>query len=191
MGRVCRPGLGVLAGRLVGQDGGTRSRILRNLHISVSRPLPTFGIDKLPTGQHSIPESHEQVEVSTAEWAYVERLLPPKSIPKPTAKPGEVMPSGWVAPSAQLGDHPYFVHRSPSHLLPVYIQHAPIQTRYITSLHHIEGDIFALAEELKAYIHAERQPRLINMRVHEPHQKIHIKGQYVAEVREFLLKKGF
>ncbi|KAK4326118.1 hypothetical protein Pmani_003331 [Petrolisthes manimaculis] len=161
------------------------------LHTTTSSSFPSFGTDRLPRAQHSIPESYEQVEKSTAEWAYVERLFPPKSIPKPIAKPGEVMPSGWKSPSACPGDYSYFVHRSPSHLYPVYIKHTPMRCRYITKLHHIEGDIFALAEDLRVYLMAKRQPRLINMRVHEPHQKIHIKGQYVAEIREFLQEKGF
>lgn len=63
--------------------------------------------------------------------------------------------------------------------------------RYRTTVNHVEGDIWALLEDLRAYLQERRQPKVLNMRAHEPHQKIEIKGQYVAEVREFLLEKGF
>ena len=67
----------------------------------------------------------------------------------------------------------------------------PFGSRYLTFVHHVEGDIFALLEDLREYLNKRKHTRILNMRAHEPHQKIQIKGQYVAEVREFLLKKGF
>ncbi|KAK8392805.1 hypothetical protein O3P69_014918 [Scylla paramamosain] len=150
-----------------------------------------LGITNLPAGRHTIPDSRAQVETSTAEWHYVERLFPLKSIPKPTVAPGEVTPSGWVAPSAKPGDHPYFVRRSPSHMIPVYLHHIPHISKYRTFVSHVEGDVFALLEELREYLQDRKHTRILNMRAHEPHQKIEIKGQYVAEVREFLLERGF
>nr|XP_053651981.1 39S ribosomal protein L49, mitochondrial-like [Cherax quadricarinatus] len=147
---------------------------------------------RLPRLRHTIPESYEKVEVSTAEWSYVERLLPLKSIPKPTGNPGEVMPSGWVVPSAKPGDYPYFVPRSANHMLPVYLLHKPILSKHVTSVKHVQGDIFALSEELREHLTQLLPSRkIINMRVHEPHQMIQIKGQFVTELKEFLLKKGF
>lgn len=160
---------------------------LRRLHVSPAAP----SINRLPAGRHTIPEARAQVEVSTEEWKYVERLFPPKAIPKPTAAPGEVMPSGWVAPSAKPGDHPYFVRRNPSHQLPVYLTHNAIISKYRTKISHVEGDIWVLLEELRAYLQQRRDPKVLNMRAHEPHQRIEIKGQYVMEVRDFLLAKGF
>lgn len=56
---------------------------------------------------------------------------------------------------------------------------------------HIEGDIFALGEELREYLTPRVPRKYINLRVHEPHQVIHIRGNLVAEVKEFLLQKGF
>ncbi|KAG0729715.1 putative 39S ribosomal protein L49, mitochondrial [Chionoecetes opilio] len=159
----------------------------RALHTSP----PVSAIGRLPAGTHTIPEGRDQVETSRAEWGYVERLFPPKTVPRPQATPGEVKPSGWVAPSASRDDHPYFVPRNRSHMLPVYLEHKPIISKYRTSVHHVEGDIFALLEELREYLKEQRQPKILNMRAHEPHQRIEVKGQYVAEVREFLLQKGF
>ncbi|XP_071535872.1 large ribosomal subunit protein mL49 [Panulirus ornatus] len=149
------------------------------------------GIQGLPRGRHTIPETREQVEVSTAEWSYVERLMHPTAIPKPCAMPGEVMPSGWVAPSAKIGDYPYFVPRSTNHMIPVYLKHVQILQRFITSVKHVEGDIFALGEELQDYLQQRIPKKYIIVRVHEPHQVIQIKGNFVAEVKEFLLEKGF
>ncbi|ROT76916.1 putative 39S ribosomal protein L49, mitochondrial [Penaeus vannamei] len=149
------------------------------------------GISKFPRLQHTIPESYNEVEVSTAEWSFVERLIPPKAIPKPKANPGEVTPSGWVAPSAVPGDYPYFVPRSASHMLPVYVKHEPIMSRFTTSVKKVEGDAFALGEELRQYLSEKFAPKHINLRVHEPHRMIQIKGEYLLEVKEFLISKGF
>ncbi|XP_042892935.1 39S ribosomal protein L49, mitochondrial-like isoform X2 [Penaeus japonicus] len=149
------------------------------------------GISKLPRLQHTIPESYKEVEVSTAEWSFVERLIPPKAIPKPNVKPGEVTPSGWVAPSAAPGDYPYFVSRSASHMLPVYVKHEPIMSRFTTTVKNVEGDVFTLGEELRQYLSDKFPFKHINLRVHEPHRMIQIKGEYVLEVREYLIRKGF
>lgn len=161
---------------------------------------PTYYVDpntsaptssKLPALKHTHPQSYEKVEMSTAEWSYVERLIPPTAIPKPTVNPGEVTPSGWVAPSARPRDYPYFVPRAASHMLPVYLLHQPILSRFITSVKHVEGDIFVLAEELREHLTPLIAPKILCLRVHEPHQMIQVKGQLVGEIKEFLLKKGF
>ncbi|KAG7161579.1 39S ribosomal protein L49, mitochondrial-like [Homarus americanus] len=159
----------------------------RDLHTTTATP----SYSKLPRLQHTISESYEQVEVSTAEWPYVERLLPYTTIPKPSSNPGEVTPSGWVAPSAQPGDYPYFVPRAASHMMPVYVEHEPILNRFVTRVKHVEGDIFALGEELQEHLTRLFPSKYIILRVHEPHQVIHIKGQFVGAVKEFLFKKGF
>ncbi|CAL4114184.1 unnamed protein product [Meganyctiphanes norvegica] len=90
-------------------------------YLSTSNVLS--GLDQLPSIQLTIPESRGKVEMSTAEWKYVERLLPSKTIPPHFAQPGEILPSGWVAPSAKVGDHQYFARRNNSHQLQVYVKH--------------------------------------------------------------------
>ncbi|XP_069972926.1 large ribosomal subunit protein mL49 [Penaeus vannamei] len=103
---------------------------------------------------------------------------------------GEVTPSGWVAPSAVPGDYPYFVPRSASHMLPVYVKHEPIMSRFTTSVKKVEGDAFALGEELRQYLSEKFAPKHINLRVHEPHRMIQIKGEYLLEVKEFLIRSA-
>ncbi|KAK7060650.1 54S ribosomal protein L49, mitochondrial [Halocaridina rubra] len=105
------------------------NRILQLSSIGIHTSSCRLGIDKFPRGRLTVPESQEKVEISTVEWSFVERVLPMKSIPVPTAKPGEVMPSGWNAPSAKPGDYPYHVIRNANHMLPVYVEHVAILTR--------------------------------------------------------------
>ncbi|XP_068250465.1 large ribosomal subunit protein mL49 [Palaemon carinicauda] len=169
----------------------TRSRLgpglSRNLHTS----SVTCGIDRLPRGHHSIPESQEKVEISVEEWPYVERVLPLTKIPAYNAKPGEVMPSGWRAPSAKPGDYPYFVNRNANHMLPVYVLHKPILSRYYTIVKHVEGDIFALGEKLRKVVTETSRQKYAVIQVNEPQRWIKAKGNHYQAIRDYLIEEGF
>lgn len=51
------------------------------------------------------PDTAPAVEESTAEFAFVERLLPPTRIPDPPPHPSYPTPSGWSPPTGQLVTH--------------------------------------------------------------------------------------
>uniref|UniRef100_A0A8C3V6T6 Large ribosomal subunit protein mL49 n=1 Tax=Catharus ustulatus TaxID=91951 RepID=A0A8C3V6T6_CATUS len=86
------------------------------------------------------PPGAPRYEESTAEFAFVERLLPPSSIPEPPPHPKYPTPSGWSPPAGPPPDLPYFVRRSRLHNLPVYLGQR--QGRRLTALRHIHGDIW-------------------------------------------------
>ncbi|KAB7494834.1 39S ribosomal protein L49, mitochondrial [Armadillidium nasatum] len=142
-------------------------------------------------GSYEFPESNANFETSTAEWEFVERLYPMKYIPKPNFEPGEIAPSGWRAPKAKKDDYPYFVTRDRSHMFRLYRDFDPITQILKTKLKGIEGDVFALGEELKKYLLLPSGKRMIDLRVYEPFGIIIIRGDLKMLVLDFLHEKGF
>lgn len=122
------------------------------------------------------------------EWKYVERLLPFETIPKVTPK--ESYPSGWVPPKEEAVDHLYFIQRSKNHELPIYLNITYRGTRKISMIKRIEGDIWLMNDEIKAYL-KKKNNRYIETRVHEAAKFIETKGDYVHDLREWALSKGF
>lgn len=52
-------------------------------------------------GSPQTPPGPPRYEESTAEFSFVERLLPPSRIPEPPAHPKYPTPSGWSPPAGQ------------------------------------------------------------------------------------------
>lgn len=126
---------------------------------------------------------------STAEFAFVERLIPPSRVPDPPVHPTYPTPSGWSPPRAPDPALPYFVRRSRMHNVPVY-RHLRAGTRRTTVLRRIEGDIWALEAELRAFV-GQRLGREPLTQVNEVTGTLRLKGHVDAEVRAWLLQKGF
>lgn len=131
---------------------------------------------------------YPEVEVvrNPPEWKYVERLLAPRTVPKPTEK--ESYPSGWKPANPQPGLK-YVVLRTKNHMLPVYLRRAYRGQRRITAVRHVEGDIWLLEAELR-YLIEKQLNRPIITRVNEMSGQIELKGDHVAFVEKFLLEKG-
>ncbi|XP_076045180.1 mitochondrial ribosomal protein L49 [Oratosquilla oratoria] len=166
--------------------------VCRNISLYTAvNNVKSLGIDRKPLGEVTIPETRKKIDVSTAEWHFVERLISDSAIPKPPCPPGEVTPSGYVVPTAKFGDYPYHVSRNVAHMLRVYLKHQPKLQRYVTYLRGVEGDIFLLGEEIRMLLTKLHPNSIIRVRVHEPHQVIQVKGDYVNDIKEYLLKKGF
>lgn len=92
--------------------------------------------------------------------------------------------------SAKPGDYPYFVRRTKSHMIPVYLERTHRGQRRITKIRMIEGDIWAFTDELKAYLEKENNMRLI-FQINEFAQFVKIKTDVVTLVRKWLYDKGF
>ncbi|XP_062456813.1 large ribosomal subunit protein mL49 [Rhea pennata] len=152
-----------------------------------------------PPGAPAVPEpppesppepGYPGVVESAAEYAaFVERLLPPTRVPAPPEHPSYPTPSGWSPPRDPPPALPYFVRRSRMHNVPVYRQLTK-GNRKMTVIRKIEGDIWALEGELKAFLAplAGRQPLT---QVNELTGTLRIKGHFDGEVRAWLLQKGF
>uniref|UniRef100_A0A182VZU6 Large ribosomal subunit protein mL49 n=1 Tax=Anopheles minimus TaxID=112268 RepID=A0A182VZU6_9DIPT len=129
-----------------------------------------------------------EVEVvqNPPEWKYVERLLAPRTVPKPVPK--DSYPSGWK-PANPQPELKYVVARTKNHMLPVYLRRAYRGQRRITAVRHVEGDIWQLEAELR-YLIEKQLNRPIITRVNEMSGQIELKGDHVAFVEKFLLEKG-
>ncbi|XP_049276687.1 probable 39S ribosomal protein L49, mitochondrial [Anopheles funestus] len=181
-------------------------RMLYSKTLSINRIVPLNSINHLPKQlQNVTPTSvrwssfrssepvgdvaqFPEVEVvrNPPEWKYVERLLAPRTVPKPIAK--ESYPSGWK-PADPRPELKYVVLRTKNHMLPVYLRRAFRGQRRITAIRHVEGDIWQLEAELR-YLIEKQLDRPIITRVNEMSGLIELKGDHVAFVEKFLLEKG-
>ncbi|XP_071275981.1 LOW QUALITY PROTEIN: large ribosomal subunit protein mL49 [Agelaius tricolor] len=127
-------------------------------------------------------------EESTAEFGFVERLLPPSRIPDPPPHPKYPTPSGWSPPADPPPDLPYFVRRSRLHNLPVYL--GLRQGRCLTELRRIHGDIWALERDLRAFLGSQGVPE-VAAQVNEVTGTLRLRGHWGAQVRQWLLQRGF
>ncbi|NWT63059.1 RM49 protein, partial [Erythrocercus mccallii] len=131
------------------------------------------------------PPGLPRYEESTAEFGFVERLLPPSCVPEPPPHPKYPTPSGWSPPKGPPPDLPYFVRRSRLHNLPVY--EGLRQGRRLTALRRIHGDIWALERDLRAFLGVPEVP----VQVNEVTGTLRLKGHWGPQVRQWLLQRGF
>ncbi|KAK7469619.1 hypothetical protein BaRGS_00036348 [Batillaria attramentaria] len=139
-----------------------------------------------------------EYETSTEEFKYVERLLPPKTIPSPPKHESYPTPSGWIPPKESGRTHPYFVRRTKNHVLPIYPEFRNGGTRKLVLIKNIEGDIWAsirlfsaLDADLRAHLEQVTGWTPIASQVHEVGRYIRVKGLVADHVCDFLLSKGF
>ncbi|MBN3289369.1 RM49 protein, partial [Polypterus senegalus] len=137
----------------------------------------------------SSSQTYPGITESTEEYKYVERLIPPSSVPTPPKHDQYPTPSGWRPPAAVPPALPYMVRRSRMHNVPVYsdITHG---NRKMTIVRKIEGDIWALEKDLKDFLtHTSGTTPL--MQVNEVNMSIRIKGSFDKDLKSWLLEKGF
>ncbi|EGI69677.1 PREDICTED: probable 39S ribosomal protein L49, mitochondrial [Acromyrmex echinatior] len=142
------------------------------------------------SSKYKTPENYTDYEITKDEneWKYVERLLPYKIIPKPptTGK----FSSGYKPASASPKDNPYFIERTKNYMQPVYLYRNPRGLKKITEITKIQGDIWALEQDLKKYVQ-KRTRHKITSQINEFAGLIKFKGDYVNRVKEWMNKKGF
>lgn len=131
-----------------------------------------------------------QIEIlrNPPEWKFVEHLLPAATVPTPTIK--KEYPSGWRPQTIDPSQSKYFIRRNKNHMVPVYLSITFRGTRRVTELMKIEGDIWALAEELRDFLE-DYTDRKMAIRVQEFSGQIWIKGDYVNLIKGYLMDKGF
>lgn len=125
---------------------------------------------------------------STAEYKFVERLIPPSQVPAPPKHVGRT-PSGWCPPAETPPPLPYMIRRSRMHNVPVYTD-VTSGSRKTTLIRKVEGDIWALEQDVKQYL-KEVTGKELPTQVNEVTMTLKVKGHYDAELKEWLLSKGF
>lgn len=122
------------------------------------------------------------------EWKYVEQILAPNIIRKPTPKAEYT--SGWKPQTIDPTKTSYMIHRTKNQMLPVYLEILFRGTKRTTNIRRIEGDIFAFEEELTNFLEDYLKRKFV-IRVNEYSGEIKIRGDYVNLVKHFLMEKGF
>lgn len=87
-------------------------------------------------------------------------------------------------------DNPYFVERTKNYMQPVYLHKSHRQTRKITKIRKIQGDIWKLEQDLKEYVE-NAMNRKIGSQIFEFAGVIIFKGDYVSCVKKWMDMKGF
>uniref|UniRef100_A0A336LTM0 Large ribosomal subunit protein mL49 n=1 Tax=Culicoides sonorensis TaxID=179676 RepID=A0A336LTM0_CULSO len=134
-------------------------------------------------------EKHPSVEIvkNPPEWIHVEALLPQKMVPVP--KQTEYS-SIWKYPTVTNGQYPYMIYRNKNHMIPVYLKHTHRGLRKLTMVKRVDGDIWQLNKELKDFVEKKTGKEILT-RVNEMSSQIHLRGDFVEIVSEYLMKKGF
>ncbi|XP_005894125.1 large ribosomal subunit protein mL49 isoform X2 [Bos mutus] len=146
---------------------------------------PGCGLRRLTQGTPDYPRFLESVD----EYRFVERLLPPTSIPKPPKHEHYPTPCGWQPPRDPPPNLPYFVRRSRMHNIPVYrdITHG---NRQMTVIRKVEGDIWALQKDVEDFLSPLLGKTPITQ-VNEVTGTLRIKGYFDQQLKAWLLEKGF
>uniref|UniRef100_A0A4X2K194 Large ribosomal subunit protein mL49 n=1 Tax=Vombatus ursinus TaxID=29139 RepID=A0A4X2K194_VOMUR len=93
------------------------------------------------------PSAYPGIVESTEEYKFVERLIPPASIPEPPRHQSYPTPSGWQPPKDPPPNLPYFIRRSRMHNVPVYTE-LTHGNRQMTLIRKVEGDIWVASVEV-------------------------------------------
>ncbi|XP_015680825.1 39S ribosomal protein L49, mitochondrial [Protobothrops mucrosquamatus] len=127
---------------------------------------------------------------STEEYKFVERLIPPTTVPVPPKHDQYPTPSGWRPPQDLPPDLSYFVRRSRMHNVPVYKDTSYRGSRKMTIIRKIEGDIWALENDVKGFL-TELSGQTPATQVNENTCSIRVKGYFEQELKTWLMDKGF
>ncbi|XP_026573429.1 39S ribosomal protein L49, mitochondrial [Pseudonaja textilis] len=127
---------------------------------------------------------------STEEYKFVERLIPPTTVPIPSKQDQYPTPSGWRPPQDPPPDLSYFVRRSRMQNVPVYKDTSHHGSRKMTIIRKIEGDIWALENDVKAFL-TELSGRTPATQVNENTCSIRVKGYFEEELKTWLMDRGF
>lgn len=122
------------------------------------------------------------------EWKFVERILIRKTIPE--LVPKAEYPSGWRPQQDRAFEYPFYIKRTKSHMVPVYLKLGFRNQRKRTIIKNIKGDIWALHTELNDYV-CYYMARKQRTRVNEYSGTIVFNGDHVNLLRDYLVDKGF
>ncbi|KAJ5808345.1 hypothetical protein N7474_009614 [Penicillium riverlandense] len=116
----------------------------------------------------------------------------PAPAPTPT---GPVKPPKTSQPALQLNNLPYFVRRTPSNQLPVYLVTKAGGTKQQTKIQKTEGDMDALRKDLALALGVESPngppPKKPEVAINRLNGHILVKGWRKAEILKFLEERNF
>jgi len=137
------------------------------------------------------PQLYTDVEKSYAEWKWVERLIPPGTVPPAPSEPGKEFPSGWKVPNPPKNCS-YYVPRNKNHMVPVYTLIWDRGQIRETRIRHVEGNIWALEKDVGSYLKSiYPKTKIIMTYTQECARFVGIKGDFTEDIKAWLIKRGF
>lgn len=135
--------------------------------------------------------------ITTPElWSYVERLAKIRIAPKPVFRKNDqpIVPTacGYIPPTENPPDLPYFVARTRNYVLPVYYRLHEDPQECHTIVRRISGDLWQFEEELRMYLESlsEKKRRILTS-VQEPDGCVLFRGKHLSAIVDWLHSKGF
>ncbi|EED19428.1 mitochondrial large ribosomal subunit L49, putative [Talaromyces stipitatus ATCC 10500] len=113
---------------------------------------------------------------------------------RPPISPVETeAPSSTQAQTAplQLTNLPYFVRRTPSNKLPVYLETKAGGTKRLTKIQKTEGDLEALKSDLAKALNLETGSKKPEITINSTTGHIIVKGWRKDEIQKFLIERNF
>lgn len=165
--------------------------IARRTFIDEYKPQKAFQPSRAPPLDTT--QTYTGVIESAEDFRYVERLLPRDTVPPAPTKFSfeSPAPSGWIPAAAVPPPLPYFVRRTRWHNLPVYLIVCENGTKHLTSVRHIQGDIWQMDQDLREFMTPLMFDGLVATQVSEVNRFIRLKGNLIEPMKQFLLERGF
>lgn len=118
----------------------------------------------------------------------MERILPPITVPEPKQK--DHYSSDWKPQADNLQHLPYFICRTKNHMVPVYLKTSRNNTKRLTFVRKIQGDIWLLEKEMRGFLRGETS-KPVRSQVNELSNYICFHGDHVNAIKHWLSKKNF
>ncbi|KAH8692652.1 mitochondrial large subunit ribosomal protein-domain-containing protein [Talaromyces proteolyticus] len=143
----------------------------------------------------SSPKSLPSIQQSRTFLAKLARKFPATAHTTPPTNPADVEVGQAQIPPLQLTNLPYFVRRTPSNQLPVYLETKAGGTKKLTKIQKTEGDLEALRSDLARTLGLEtgdpRAKKSPEVTINPTNGHIVVKGWRKPEIQQFLTERNF
>ncbi|KAE8557252.1 hypothetical protein EYB25_001958 [Talaromyces marneffei] len=160
-----------------------------------TNPNPGNGFANQLSHSPSTPKSLLPVQQSRTFLAKLSRKFPASTqSTRPPISPVEAgAPSSTQTQTAplQLTNLPYFVRRTPSNKLPVYLETKAGGTKRLTKIQKTEGDLEALKSDLAKALNLETGSKKPEVTINSTTGHIIVKGWRKDEIQKFLIERNF
>lgn len=164
------------------------------LHNQSQRLITRNGIANQLSHNPSSPKSPLPVQQTRTFLAKLSRKFPASTqSTRPPISPVEAEAPSTQAQTAplQLTNLPYFVRRTPSNKLPVYLETKAGGTKRLTKIQKTEGDLEALKSDLAKALNLETGSKKPEVTINSTTGHIIVKGWRKDEIQKFLIERNF
>ncbi|KAL3266796.1 hypothetical protein HHI36_010950 [Cryptolaemus montrouzieri] len=151
-------------------------------------PLRFHGFFNSPFLEDVQIKARYEVTKSPEDWKYVERILPPLTVPELPQR--EVFISDFKPQGENHKHKPYYIARTRNHMIPVYLKIKQRGVKKLSYIRKIQGDIWLLQKELEKFLQPMSKAPL-RMQVNEFAGTIIMNGDYVNAIKHWLKENDY